>query len=201
MYFTPRIDHALQTAANLHSNHTRRDKNRTPYVTHLVATMLIASEVTDDEDTLIACLMHDSVEDVVGFEQVDLEKLYGERVANIVYHVTEQNAKEGGALPIPSWITRKENYLKLLQEGPIESHIVSVSDKLHNLSNFMEMYRNEGESMLERFHGSIPNMIWYTEEVITIASKTLGNDNLLIQKLVTQLENAKTLFKEHILHA
>jgi hypothetical protein len=65
----------------------------------------------------------------------------------------------------------------------------------------MEMYRNEGESMLERFHGSIPNMIWYTEEVINITTTTLGNDNLLIQKLVTQLENAKTLFKEHILHA
>jgi (p)ppGpp synthase/HD superfamily hydrolase len=201
MYFTPRIDHALQTAAQLHSNHTRRDKEKTPYITHLMATMLIASQVTDDEDTLIACLMHDSVEDVVGFEQADLKKLYGERVANIVYHVTEQNAKEGGALPIPSWITRKENYLKLLQEGPVESHIVSVADKLHNLTNFIHMYHNEGEEMLQRFHGSIPNMIWYTEEVISIASKTLGNDNLLIQKLTVQLETAKTLFKEHLSHA
>lgn len=200
MNFTPRIDHALQTAAQLHNGHTRRDKHKTPYVTHLVGTMLIASEVTEDEDTLIACLMHDSVEDVVGFEQEDLKKLCGDRVAKIVYHVTEQNAKEGSDQPIPSWITRKERYLELLKEGPTESHIVSVADKLHNLTNFIEMYKEEGDVMFERFHGSIPNMIWYTEEVIAITTPTLGKGNALIQKLITKIESAKVLFKEHIPH-
>ena len=59
---TPRLQQAITQAATSHDGHYRKGSTK-PYVTHVVSVMLIASEYTDDEDILIACLLHDIMED------------------------------------------------------------------------------------------------------------------------------------------
>ena len=59
--YTQRLEHAINIATFAHRNQKR--KSELPYIVHPFSTMLIASNVTE-EDVLIACLFHDIFEDV-----------------------------------------------------------------------------------------------------------------------------------------
>ena len=197
MKFTPRLERAVSVAARLHKSQTRRDKEATPYVTHLYSVMLLVSSVAEDEDTLIAALMHDSLEDVPGFSKEMLEEEFGGNVANIVSHVTEPYI---GGKDIPfqkQWLLRKEAYLKNLQEGDTESAIVSCADKLHNLSSFIRNYEEEGDEFLKRFHGSMKNQLEFYGLVLVILREKLSADNTLLARLESVYKEAQKLFENH----
>ena len=58
--YTERLDKALRKAAWSHEQQGQHRKGSDiPYIIHPVGAMMIASNATDDEDILIACLMHD----------------------------------------------------------------------------------------------------------------------------------------------
>ncbi len=183
MIFTSRINEAIKLASHLHRNHVRKDKLMTPYISHLVAVAMILQDVTDDEDIIIAGLMHDSLEDVPNYSYENLVSDCGNRVADIVKHVTEPldaNKRDDEQLP---WLTRKEKYLENLRLGSIESAMVSASDKIHNTESFMRDMLHEKEEFLERFHSSLRNKLWFHEQVLLIVEEKLGNDNELIKRL------------------
>ena len=147
MNLTPRINNAIKLAAHLHRNQTRKDANKTPYISHLVSVALIVATVTDDEDSIIAGLMHDSLEDVPGYTYDQLVKDCGVRVADIVTHVTEPldaNKQDDEQLP---WLERKEAYLSNLRSGGMEAAIVSCADKIHNTES-----SRKRDSIVERCH-------------------------------------------------
>src|SRR3989344_7317154 len=124
MFLTPRIDEAIRLACRLHSNQIRKDNQQTPYISHLVSVAIMLSEATNDEDIIIAGLMHDTLEDVPHYTYENLIVDCGARVAEIVKHVTEPldaNKLENEQLP---WLKRKEEYLKNLRTGGIESAMV-----------------------------------------------------------------------------
>jgi (p)ppGpp synthase/HD superfamily hydrolase len=57
-----RFERALAFAATLHRDQTRKG-SAVPYVSHLLAVAAIAIEHGAGEDEVIACLLHDSIED------------------------------------------------------------------------------------------------------------------------------------------
>lgn len=186
MIFTPRIDAAIKLASHLHRNQKRRDALSTPYISHLFAVAVLLSGVTDDEDTIVAGLLHDSLEDVPNYSYEKLTEDCGKQVATIVKHVTEPldaNKKEDEQMP---WLTRKEIYLKNLREGGKESALVSGADKIHNTESFLNDAIKEGESFLERFGSSVRNKVWFNEQVILILKEKLGEEHIFVGKL-TQL--------------
>lgn len=183
MTFTPQIDEAIKLAAHLHRNHTRIDKNSTPYISHLVSVAMILSEYTNDEDIIIAGLMHDSLEDVPDYDYEKLLLDCGERVAKIVTHVTEPldaNKSEIDQLP---WLTRKEAYLKNLKSGGKESAMVSAADKIHNTESLIRVANDEREAHLSRFKSSLKNRVWFHEQVLEIVKEKLGDSHGLTKKL------------------
>lgn len=192
MNLTPRINEAIKLSSRLHREQVRKDFERTPYSTHLVAVAILLSSVTDDEDIIIAGLMHDSLEDVPNYTYEDLIKDCGVRVANIVKHVTEpldSNKSEAEQLP---WLERKDVYLRNLRDGGVESAIVSAADKIHNTESFILDSKKEGEEFLKRFHSSGKNKIWFHREVYTILVDKLGEDHKLVSRffqLTGELEN------------
>ena len=191
MIFTPRINEAVLLASQLHRNQIRKDEGMTPYVSHLFSVMLILSQVTDDEDILIAGLMHDSLEDVPGYFYEDLVRDFGERVATIVQHVTEPldaNKEDKEQLP---WLERKEKYLELLRSGDYESALVSAADKIHNTKSFMRDAIKERSDFLIRFDSSLRNKVFFHEQVLCIVEEKLGKENLLIKKLTELTEEFK----------
>ena len=93
---TPRLQQAIIQAATSHDGHYRKGSTK-PYVTHVVSVMLIASEYTDDEDILVACLLHDIMEDrpdTYSFDQMAAD--FGPRVVDLVQGVTKDST-------LPDW--------------------------------------------------------------------------------------------------
>lgn len=197
MLSTSKIHKAVRLASHLHRNQTRRDGDHSPYVSHLFSVALLLREVTEDEDVIIAGLMHDSLEDVPGYTLDKLRNDCGDRVADIVYHVTEPldpNKESSEQLP---WLTRKEMYLKRLSEGSVESAMVSCADKIHNAEAFMLDMQAEGEVFTKQFFGSFRNMVWFHEETLKIIRGKLDQDSPLLKRFEQSTASLSTLLVEH----
>lgn len=193
MYFSPSIDAAIKLASRLHRDQVRNDSARTPYISHLIAVAMLIREATEDENVIIAGLMHDSLEDVNGYSYEKLVEDCGEKVANIVKHVTEPlDASKSSYEQLP-WLTRKEAYLATLREGGKESALVSVCDKIHNARCFFYDIEKEGEEFLKRFSSGMHNRIWFQEQVLHIVSGKLGENHIYVQELAKLTQELHTL--------
>lgn len=193
MLFTTRIDETIKLASHLHRHQTRRDLNNTPYVSHLFSVAIILSEAGCDEETIIAGLMHDSLEDVPNYNYENLVNDCGENIANIVKHVTEPldaNKIKEEQLP---WLERKEAYLKNLKEGEEKSAMVSAADKIHNLKSFIDGIERDGEVFLKHFNSSLVNTLWFNEEVLKIVREKLTDNHSLAVKLSESVEKLRKL--------
>jgi (p)ppGpp synthase/HD superfamily hydrolase len=183
MHFSSRIDEAIKLATRLHRNQLRKDMEHTPYVSHLFAVAMMLSQVTGDEDVIIAGLMHDSLEDVPNYTYQNLVDDCGKRVADIVRHVTEPldaNKRDDEQLP---WLARKEAYLVNLRAGGIESAMVSAADKIHNTENFITDTAREGDAFMSRFGSSLRNKVWFHEQVLAIVEEKIGKEHKLVERL------------------
>ncbi|MCF7843814.1 HD domain-containing protein [Candidatus Gracilibacteria bacterium] len=197
MLFTSRINEAIKLASHLHRNQIRKDNNKTPYISHLVSVAMILREVTDDEDIIIAGLMHDSLEDVPNYTYDNLVSNFGNRVADIVSHVTEPlDANKGEEEQLP-WLTRKEKYLENLRSGGTESAMVSTSDKIHNTESFISDVLSEQDEFISRFHSSLRNRLWFHEQVLLIVEEKLGRENKLVSRLTLCTEEFRELVNKY----
>ena len=75
------IQRAYETAAKAHEGQLR--KSGEPYITHPVAVAGILSELGLDRATIIAALLHDTVEDTP-YSLPQLRNDFGDEVANLV---------------------------------------------------------------------------------------------------------------------
>ncbi len=184
MNMTPRLERAITVAATAHRRQTRKGSD-IPYITHPFSVMCIASQATNDEDILIACLFHDIVEDVP--EEYSHEKMleeFGERVVSIVDGVT----KDGS---INDWQGRAEAYLtNLKKKAPDESVVVSCADKIHNLMSTLEDYRTIGDTLWERFNAGKAEQQWWYREVLKVCTERQPELilNTKLAELVDQIE-------------
>lgn len=92
MKYTPRIEKAIQVASHAHRNQTRKSDGNMPYISHPFSVLVILSEHTKDENTMIAGLLHDVLEDADPNEYTEqkLRDIFGEKVVSIVKEVSEQ---------------------------------------------------------------------------------------------------------------
>jgi len=193
MIVTPRINEAIKLASRLHREQVRNDDAKTPYISHLMAVAMILSHVTDDEDVIIAGLMHDSLEDVPGYTYDQLVLDCGERVATIVKHVTEPlDANKEASEQLP-WLARKESYLEALRTGDAASAMVSSADKIHNTDSFLQDIEKEGGAFAKRFGSSVLNRVWFHEQVLAIVTEKLGESHPLVSMFSLSTEKFRAL--------
>lgn len=124
-----RLAHAYGFAKNAHEGQVRKDGS--PYITHPVKAAEILTQLHVDEDTLVACLLHDVPEDTA-FTLNDIEKQFGEKVKFLVDGITKLS---------------KVHYRNDMEERQIESlkklfiHsardpriiLIKLADRLHNM--------------------------------------------------------------------
>lgn len=181
---TPRFEQAINKAAFAHRNHERKGSGL-PYIAHPFGVMCIASQVTEDEDVLIACLMHDVLEDVPEeYSKQEMIKDFGGRVVSIVEGVTKDES-------LPDWQERQDAYLKHLdEEASDESVIVSCADKIHNLMSILRDHDELGDELWSRFSGGKDQQKWWYKSVLEITTKRLPELELNGQlgELVGKLE-------------
>lgn len=151
---TPRLSIAINKATWAHRNQTRKGSGL-PYILHPYSVMCIASQVTGNEDILIACLMHDVIEDVPEEYSADeIRADFGDRVLDIVLGTTKNDT-------LPSWQDRADAYLHHLEyEASDESVIVSCADKIHNLMSILADYEEIGDELWDRFNAGKERQIW-----------------------------------------
>ena len=152
----PRLQRAFRYAAEKHAGQTRK-KTAVPYLSHLMAVSSLVLENGGDEDLAIAGLLHDVVEDCGGMPRLrEVERKFGERVAKVVEGCTDSFTD-----PKPPWLERKQNYLERLKREDDETRLVSACDKLHNVRTVLSDYREQGESVWQRFAGKREGTLWY----------------------------------------
>ncbi|MEK7146220.1 MAG: HD domain-containing protein, partial [Patescibacteria group bacterium] len=81
-----RLNRAYHFAALAHQGQKRKDGS--DYITHPLAAASLLNKLRVDEDTLIACLLHDVPEETA-FTLEDVEKRFGKKVAFLVQGITK----------------------------------------------------------------------------------------------------------------
>jgi len=158
---TERFERALVYSYQLHVTQ-RRKSTDAPYFAHLMAVAALVLEHGADEDTAIAALLHDAVEDQGGTATRDeIERRFGARVACIVDGCTDTDQH-----PKPPWRARKEAYLAHLAEADDAVRLISAADKLHNVRDLTAAYRRDGEAVWLNFRGGRDGTRWYYQAVL-----------------------------------
>ncbi|MFA6023677.1 MAG: RelA/SpoT family protein [Candidatus Gracilibacteria bacterium] len=125
----PRVLRAYEFAKKAHEGQLRKDG--APYITHPVSAAVILTELHVDEDTLIACLLHDVPEDTSATLE-EIEAAFGPKVEFLVDGITKLS---------------KVHYRNDMEERQIDSlkklflHsakdpriiLVKLADRLHNM--------------------------------------------------------------------
>lgn len=81
---------ALDFAAQMHRNQRRKGADASPYINHpiQVAELLATVGGIDDAATLMAAILHDTIEDTTATRE-QLESLFGNDVAGLVMEMTD----------------------------------------------------------------------------------------------------------------
>ena len=123
-----RIRAAYDMAKMAHAGQKRKDGS--PYVTHCIAAADISVDIGLDEDSIIAALLHDVIEDT-SLTHADIAKQFGPAVADIVEGVTkltrvQYTSKED---------EQAENLRKMLlaMAKDIRVVLIKIADRLHNM--------------------------------------------------------------------
>lgn len=145
--YTYKIEQAIKAAALLHHDQLRKGVAQIPYVTHLVAVMMILRDYTSDEDTLVAALLHDTLEDT-DYTRDELMEDFGEKVATLVTTLTEPRSV--GDFQI-SWLDSKKEYANQLRKGEMEAVMIAAADKIHNFRSTVEEYFENHDRFVKDF--------------------------------------------------
>lgn len=127
------IDHAISIATAAHKGQKR--KSGEPYITHPLAVAATLIEWGMDSDSVIAGILHDTIEDT-GTLLTDIETNFGAEVAFLVDGVTKVGKARSGMRNLDSYLPQtKDNLSKLLIAvgQDIRVIIIKLADRLHNM--------------------------------------------------------------------
>jgi len=181
--FTGRTERAIAAALEAHQGQTRKGDRQMPYIVHPVTVALILSRYTDDEDTIIAGLLHDVLEDTALGEEA-IARDFGPKVLDMVKDVTESE------LPGLSWDTRKVRYLRHLHAAPRGSLLVASADKIANLVSMIAAHATQGDALWERFNAPPGQRLAFYRQVYETV-RTAWPTCPMLQELRNRLDEAE----------
>ena len=162
--YSKRIDLAFTTMLEAHG--LRRGKSGKGFqATHVTSVAMIVADYGFDEDTIIAALLHDTLEDTDLASSV-IQSLFGKTVLATVQDVSEPSKSR-------EWRQRKEVYIEQLRTTPRNAaRAVASADKSHNLSRMSDGLRNDGKNFFNFFSASLKEMVWYQKQVLDTLSRS-----------------------------
>jgi len=164
MIYTYKIKEAIKLAIKTHEldQKQKRKGKDIAYITHPLTVGIILSLAGADEDTVIAGILHDTIEDSTAEKKVTkeiLEEKFGSKVAELVLSVTEQNKEL-------SWEERKEEALKHIEHFSNNSVLVKSGDIISNSTELIDDYEIESEAVFERFNAPKDKILMNSLRVI-----------------------------------
>ena len=189
---TDRFIEAVKLAMHLHRDQVRKGNN-VPYVSHLLRVTGLVLELGADEDTVIAAMLHDAVEDQGGLPTAQLiREQFGERVECFVLGCSDSIT--GTGQPKRPWRERKEAMINAIKDLGPETRLIIACDKLDNLRSMVYEYPKSGQEFWKRFSGGREGTLWYYRRMID-ALRNAGGCPLLDELEIT-LKRLEQLIKE-----
>ncbi len=165
--YSDRINHAFAFAAKHHDQQVRKG-TRLPYLTHPANVAIILTRYGCPDDTVVAGILHDVVEDCVrdGWTREMLEERiahkFGSGVLQTVLQVTHRRTDDDGIEM--SSEDRKDDYLDRLELASEDALWVCAADKVHNANSILSDLRRTSfpETVWGRFSvGREGTIRWY----------------------------------------
>lgn len=172
--YSYRIEQAIRAATILHKDQVRLGSVPLPYVSHLFAVTMILSDYTDDEDVIIAGLLHDTLEDT-DYTFTELSEDFGAVVAGYVEAITEPQETKGRP---STWLEKKEAYIAKLGKAPQEALLIAAADKIHNLRSLVDEYYDHHDRFVRDFGDNLNDRIKTYQAIANVINRNLQNDIL-----------------------
>ncbi len=171
MSYSYAVEQAIRAASILHKDQVRKGSVPYTYLTHLFAVALIVTDYTDDEDTLVAALLHDTLEDT-DYTEKELEDDFGGGVRDIVVSITEPTRTTSDRKDVGE---QKKQYLKNIKFASEKALIVLAADKIHNMRSIVEEYFDNHSNFLADF-GTFPeDRLLVYQEISNTLNRNLKN--------------------------
>ncbi|WP_189068063.1 RelA/SpoT family protein [Deinococcus radiotolerans] len=139
-----RVEAAFRFARDAHAGVNR--KSGEPYITHPVAVAIILARLGMDTDSLMAGLLHDTVEDVDGVTFELIEREFGPDVRRIVEGETKvsklsKQGSQAAEVRESGRDVQAENLRQMLiaMTSDIRIIVVKLADRLHNMRTLGSM--------------------------------------------------------------
>ena len=145
------LEKAIEYAVQKHSGQMRKGKG-VPYIVHPLAVMGWLYRMGADENLLAAGVLHDVVEDTDATID-DIKLLFGDDVAELVAAHTDDKTLE--------WHERKRKACDEIKSLPKRAQMLILADKLSNIQDMADDYKNIGDKLWERFKFGKEHQSWY----------------------------------------
>lgn len=127
-----KIFEAYDLAKSIHQDQKR--KTGGPYIIHPIKVAQIALNYGADDDIIIACLLHDTVEDHPDkIEFKEIEEKFGPKVKHLVEGVTKEENSQ-----------KTIEKVKIFAEKDPRVALVKLADRIHNTLTLPEGKEHEG---------------------------------------------------------
>ena len=180
MLYSNKISKAIRFSIKTHEiyQQQKRKGKDIPYITHPLTVGLILSRAGADEDTIVAGILHDTIEDSTSEKKVTqemLEKRFGVEVAELVASVTETDKEL-------TWEERKQEAFEHIKSFSHKSLLLKSADVINNTTELIDDYEHEGNEIFKRFNAPKEKILNHTLRVITAIIER-WSDNPLIDDL------------------
>ena len=132
------LERAYTTAERLHAGQVR--KSGDPYITHPLAVTTILADMGMTEPTLVAALLHDTVEDTP-YTLEELTRDFGDEVAQLVDGVTKLDKVKYGDTAQAETIRK----MIVAMSRDIRVLVIKLADRLHNMRTLRYVKRESQE--------------------------------------------------------
>ena len=185
--YSDAVNHAFAFAAKHHDRQVRKG-TKLPYLTHPANVAVILTRYGCDDETVVAGVLHDVVEDCVrdGYTREMLgqrigEK-FGEAVLQTILQVTYRRLDDDGVEL--SSADRKDDYLRRLSEASETAKWVCAADKIHNARSILADLKRtvDSQTIWSRFSGGRGTTVaWYRDVYERL--KALGFNAPIMEEL------------------
>jgi (p)ppGpp synthase/HD superfamily hydrolase len=189
--YSYKVEQAIRAATILHQDQLRMGTLPLPYISHLIAVVLILSDYTTDEDTIVAAFLHDTLEDT-NYTEAEMREDFGGPVTDLVITLTEPKVDaKGNKLP---WIERKRQYAKQLKHGPEKALLIAAADKAHNFRTIVDEYHEDHNRYLQDFGNRAQERMEAYQSIANVINSRLKND------IVHEFNHTFTEFKNFLIN-
>lgn len=188
MRYTYSIEQAIRAVSVLHKGQVRKGQVPYPYITHLFAVAMIVADYTDDENTIAAALLHDTLCDT-DYTEAELEDDFGGTIKDIVVSISEPPLTSSDR---KGFSEQQKQYFKQLKVAPESALIVVAADKIHNMRSIIEEYIDNPSAFVADFGSAHDDRIFFYQELSNALNRRLHNP------ILTEFNNIFTEYKNFI---